>query len=96
MHEINLNKNAHALRPVRVVGNEELREYEAVTFPNDPWQGCEIYLRRCGAFGYLVSANDSYAVVDVLDASGDIIQDYGVTHAGFNYLREKLKFRVAS
>lgn len=94
MLDIDLNKNAIALRPVRIVG-DEFRFYEAVTFPENPWQGCELYLRRCGAFGHLVSTNDAYAVVDVLDVNSDIVQDFGVTRGGFNYLREKLKFRVS-
>lgn len=89
--DIGLDQEAFAIRPVRVVSGQ-LREYEAVTFPDNPWQGCEMWLRRCRAFGYL--AGGEYAVIDILSANGDIIQDFQVSKDGFNYLRDKLKFRV--
>jgi hypothetical protein len=82
--------NAYALRPVRIV-NGQLREYEAVTFPGGPWRGCAMWLRRCWALGYL---GENYAVVDVLDRQGDIIQDFGLNRRGFKYLQRQLKFRV--
>ena len=86
-----LNTGAHALRPVRIIG-DSLREYEAVTFPDNPYQGCELYLRRCHAFGYLKD-DGSNCLIDILDKGGDIIQDYPITRDGFDYLRRTLKFR---
>ncbi len=91
---INLNPRAFALRPVRVVEkNNEFRFYTAITFPRAPWNGCELYLRRCKAFGYL-KEDRADLVIDVLDKNGDIIQDFPITRDGFEYLREKLKFVV--
>lgn len=89
---INLSSEAVAIRPVRIVA-DELREYEAITFPQNPWQGCEIYLRRCAAFGFL-NASEQYAVIDILNNDGDIIQDFSVNRSGFKFLKSKLKFRV--
>lgn len=86
-----LHQDAFALRPIRVV-MDEFRYYEAVTFPENPWQGCELWLRRCEAFGFLAG---EYAVIDILDQAGDIIQDYSISREGFNYLRQKLRFRIA-
>jgi hypothetical protein len=77
---------------VRLVG-ETLREYEATTFPKHPWQGCELYLRRCDALGYL-SDDGSGILVDVLGKNGDIVQDFPLTRQGLRYLRSQLRFKV--
>lgn len=91
---VGLDANAFALRPVRIVeSSNSFRIYSATTFPNDPWKGCELYLRRCKAFGYLKEERGDL-VIDVLDKDGDIIQDFPITRDGFEYLREKLKFVV--
>lgn len=87
-----LHPAAHALRPVRIVG-DAFRFYEATTFPRIPWAGCELYLRRCRAFGYL-REDGSRIMVDVLDENGDIVQDFPLTHGGLKYLRRCLCFRV--
>lgn len=89
--DVQLHPDAVALRPVRVMG-EEMRLYTATTFPDGPWRGCELTLRRCMAFGYLVEESD--LIIDVLDENGDIIQDYSVSRDGFEYLRRVLQFRV--
>jgi hypothetical protein len=84
---------AFALRPVRVdVANDCFIYYDAITFPGGPWSGCEIYLRRCKACGYLKD-DGSNLIIDVLDCDGSIIQDYPITRDGFNYLRRQLKFQ---
>lgn len=87
-----LHPGAVALRPVRVVG-EEFRFYEATTFPKRPWGGCEWTLRKLRACGQLAD-DGSGIVLDVLDANHDVIQDFPLTKAGFEYLRRTLKFRV--
>lgn len=87
-----LHHEAYALRPVRRVG-EFLRVYEATTFPKDPWAGCELYLRRCEATGYLKD-DGAGILVDVLTKDHDIVQDYPLSRRGLNYLRRQLKFRV--
>jgi hypothetical protein len=88
--DVGLDPAAYALRPVRIVG-DEFRVYEAVTFQDNPWQGCELYLRRCKSMGMI---GGDYATIDVLNEAGDIIQDYQVCRAGFRYLRGQLKFKV--
>lgn len=93
-----LANEAVALRPYRVFqrANKEVsRTYEGTTFPADPYQGCELVLRRCAAFGGMVGDSErEYAVVDVLDAAGDIVQEYRVNGHGFRYLRRVLRFKV--
>jgi hypothetical protein len=88
-----LSLDAVALRPVRM---DKKRDtfilYEGTTFPRNPWAGCELYLRRCRAFGFLVS-DERDLLIDVLDADGDIIQDYPISRQGFEYLRRTLKFK---
>jgi len=85
-----LDPAAYALRPVRIVAGES-RVYEAVTFPDNAWQGCELYLRRCKSMGMI---GGDYATIDILNEAGDIIQDCQVSRAGFQYLRSQLKFKV--
>ncbi len=89
-----LDKNAFALRPVRMlVKTNEFVHYEALTFPADPFNGCSLYLRRC--LGNLKDDGSNLSI-DVLDKSGDIIQDYPITRNGFEYLRRVLKFHVGN
>lgn len=91
MHE-KLHPNAYAIRPTRLISADELRYYDATFFPNDPWGGIEITLRRmwiCESDGH-----DDSLLLDVLNRDGDIIQDYPMSKRGFEYLREKLKFKV--
>lgn len=86
-------QDAVALRPVRM--NEKAQTftfYEGTTFPRNPYGGCNLYLRRCHAFGYL-EADAGNLIVDVLNADGDIIQDFPITRKGFEYLRRTLKFK---
>jgi hypothetical protein len=91
--KVDLHPDAFALRPVRFLPREnKIRFYTGVTFPGSEWVGCELQLRRCKAFGYLVE--DSDVMIDVLNENGDIIQEFPISKKGFEYLREKLKFRV--
>ena len=92
--DVGLGPAAFALRPVRMlVKKNSFRFYSATTFPTGPWSGCELHLRRCKAFGYLKD-DGAGLVIDVLDQGGDILQDYAITRAGFEYLRQQLKFIV--
>lgn len=85
---------AHALRPVRVVKDVAVH-YSATTFPQGPRAGCELTLRRLGGFGYLAGIPGNKLEdlwVDVLNASGDIIQEWPITRKGMEYLRRTLRF----
>ena len=84
-----LHESAFAIRPVRIVGGC-LREYDAITFPCNPRAGVSIYLRRCLAH---LQDDGSHCLLDILDKQGDIVQDYPITHSGFEYLRRSLKFK---
>lgn len=93
---IDLHPDAYALRPVRtLVKQNAFRYYEAITFPDDPRGGCELYLRRCKICGYLKDDGNGL-VIDVLDEQGDVVQDFPITRQGFEYLRRTLRFRVAA
>lgn len=90
---LDLDKSAHALRPVRMREKQnDFVYYTGTTFPDGPWQGCELYLRRCCAFGYL--KDEGTLTIDVLNENGDIVQEFPITRKGFEYLRRVLKFRV--
>jgi hypothetical protein len=90
---ITLNSEAFALRPTRI--NEKKNEliyYDAITFPNGPYAGCDVYLRRVALFG-LSESRLCDVGLDVLNENGDIVQELYVTKKGFEYLRRCLKFR---
>lgn len=81
-----------AMRPVRGVA----RNYTAIEFTRG-WNGVEHFIRTLMKVGYIApsSSEPSYAVLDVLDAEGDIIGDYNVPNArAFAYIKRKLQLRV--
>ncbi len=92
-----LPATAHALRPMRIDRSENAIHYEATTFPNGPYKGCELTIRRMECFGYVLPSNpdglEGSRFVDVLDANGDILDTLPVTQTGFEYMRRFLKFR---
>ena len=80
---------SHALRPARIV-NEDLRHFTGTTFPENPFQGCSLVVRRLEAFGMIADA-DADQWVDVLADNGDILHEVPVTLKGFEYLSRTLK-----
>ncbi len=90
-----LHPDAHALGAARIVGPDELRIYTATTFPNDPWRGCNHMLRMLRATDGLAKIKkDDYAVLDVFNENGDIVQDFALTRSGFKFAYRKLDWRV--
>lgn len=93
---------AHALTVFRAVSDTEGRQYTATTFPRDPYQGCERMIRMARAVGYLRDSitgadGEVYAVLDVLDSDGDIVQDFIIPHRrAFEWFYRKLNLRVES
>lgn len=87
---------AHALSLFRCLPNGEGRAYTAVTFPADPWQGCERFIRMARKVGWLTKpGEDGYGVLDVLDADANIVQDFGVrTAPAFQQIKQKLNLAV--
>lgn len=96
--ERRLDPSAHALSIFRVLPGGEARAYTAVTFPKDPWQGCEHFLRMARLVGWLREpADDDYGVLDVLDDDASIVQDFGIPDArAFQAIKRKLNLAVES
>ena len=90
-----LHPDAQALRLFRVLPNGEPRTYWGITFPDDPWRGCEHTVRFGLKLGILKHSEDTgddcYAVLDVLSEDGSIVQDYMVpTAAAFKTIKRRL------
>jgi hypothetical protein len=93
-----LNVHAHALRAFRVLPNGDSRQYTATTFRPRAFSGCEQVIRMAHAFGYLAGEGERYyAVLDVLDKDGDIVQDFAIRDAtAFRWFYRKLHWRIES
>lgn len=91
-----IHPEAHALTMFRALADGRGRQYTAVTFPHDPWQGCERTIRIAKAFGWVSEPTpNAYGVLDVLNENGDIVQDFSVpTARAFQSLKRKLDLRV--
>lgn len=91
--------NAVGLTAFRALPNGVGRQYTAVEFERG-WNGVEHFIRTLNAVGYVrPSTADSggYAVLDVLDVNGDIVQDYDIPTAdAFRYVKRKLRLTVES
>ena len=88
------NPNAFALRAFRMdVKRNVFLNFEAVTFPNGPWAGCDVTLRRAAVCGITEESSDSLLGLDVLDKDGDIVQTLSLSRNAFEYLRRTLKLR---
>lgn len=66
--------------------------YSATTFPRDPFQGCERFIRMARAVGWIGEEYaDCYGVLDVLDANADIVADFSIpTARAFQAIKKKL------
>jgi hypothetical protein len=54
-------------------------------------------VRQAAFIGRLTDGGDGYAVLDVLNSNGDIIQDFTIpTAEAFRWLKQKLKLAVES
>lgn len=96
-----LHPDADGFTLFRILPNGEGRAYTGVEF-TDGWKGANRFLRRLRAFGYVrnsSTAPDGYHVLDVLNANGDIVQDYAVPphpSRAFAYIKRKLQLRVVT
>jgi hypothetical protein len=88
---------ATGLSALRVLTDGEPRQYSAVEFTRG-WWGLERFIRTLRAVGFIrpsTRRSGGYAVLDVLDADGDIIADYDIpTARAFRYVKRKLKLTV--
>ncbi|MEU5946277.1 hypothetical protein ABZ793_12030 [Micromonospora sp. NPDC047465] len=96
-----LHPDAVGFTLFRVLPNGGSRAYTAVEFTRG-WAGADHFLRQLRACGYVrnsSTAPDGWHVLDVLDANGDIVQDYAIPphpSRAFAYIKRKLKLTVAS
>lgn len=89
-----LPAESHYLRCVRFLpGEAGFREYDAMTFPNNPWEGISTALRRANVMGGLVDDGNGFQI-DILDRELNIIADFPCSRRAFEYLRARLKFRL--
>lgn len=87
---------ATGISAIRILPGGGMRQFSAVEFRRG-WSGVERFIRILRAVGYVrpTKAEPSYAVLDVLDADGDIIGDYDVPNArAWRYIYRKLKLRA--
>jgi len=89
---------AVAMRPVRIKPKtNRIITYTATTFvTQDKASAIDQLIRMLGSsrLGKEETKGDDRFVLDILDAEGDIIQEYILNRQGFKYLRMKLKFTV--
>lgn len=90
MISVTLNKDAHAIRVVRAVG-DSLRMYTPLTGKDDPFRFCYVSLNQALIL-HRQPVTNGYAVVDVLNRDGDIIQDIVITRNQYRALKMRLKF----
>lgn len=93
-----LQPAAVALSAIRPLPSGSFHQYTAATFPQNPWQGCEHMIRMARACGFVTTCSgvcDCYAVLDVLDDDGDVIQDFCITTPrAFRWFYRKLHWRI--
>jgi hypothetical protein len=89
-----------ALTAFRELPDGRGRQYTEVEFADRPWQGCEHFIRTCGAVGFLREStpeHNAYALLDAIDEDGGILETYDIPHAqAFRFIYRKLKLRVAA
>jgi hypothetical protein len=89
---------AVALTAFRELPDGRARQYSESWTPDNPWQGCERFIRTCGAVGFLKESTPehAYAVLDAIDEHGGILATYDVPDArAFRFIYRKLRLRVA-
>ncbi|RGC68447.1 hypothetical protein C5N14_13755 [Micromonospora sp. MW-13] len=93
-----LHPDATGLTLFRALPNGTGRAYSEVEFTRGR-AGVEHFLRQLRAFGYVRNSSadpeSGYGVLDVLNAAGDIVQDYEVpTARAHAYIKRKLRLTV--
>jgi len=86
-----------ALTALRELPDGRARQYTATTFPQNPWQGCERFVRMCSSVGYVrdCTPEHAYAVLDALSEDGEILATWDIMSAqAFQFIYRKLNLRV--
>jgi hypothetical protein len=83
------------LRPVRWIGENDIRLYEPVQFTgSNPAGSCLTYYRRCKVFGGVAeNERETAGMCDVLDSNLDIVTDFPLTQKGLKWLYKALDSR---
>ncbi|MCX4474842.1 hypothetical protein OOK41_31780 [Micromonospora sp. NBC_01655] len=93
-----LHPDATGLTLFRALPNDDCRAYSEVEFTQGR-AGVARFLHRLRALGYIRNSSadpkSGYGVLDVLNADGDIVQDYEVTSSRAHaYIKRKLRLTV--
>lgn len=91
-----LHPDAIGFSAIRGLPDGSMRQYSAVEFDHGR-EGAAQFLHRAKALGFVrpSSVEPSYAVLDVIAANDDIVQDYDIpTAQAFRYIKRKLKLTV--
>lgn len=90
-----VHPDAHGLSAFRTLKNGKSRQYTAVAFKRG-WHGLERTLRMYRKLGWITeSRRTSYAILDVLNRDGDIIQDFGIPDwSSWHQIKRRLGLRV--
>ncbi|MDG4791961.1 hypothetical protein O7626_39805 [Micromonospora sp. WMMD1102] len=94
-----LHPDATGFTLFRIMPNGVGRAYSQVEFVHGH-RGAAAFLHRLRALGFVKNSStaaDGWHVLDVLNADGDIVQDYAVPPTGpaFQYIKRKLRLTVA-
>jgi len=88
--------DAVMLRPVRFVGENDIKLYDPVEFKSGK-EGCELYFRRCKVFGGIAtSKEETVGLCDILNKDFDVVGDFPLTSKGLRWLYKSLDTRVAA
>lgn len=92
-----LHPDATGFKLFRALPDGTARDYTGVEFVHG-WKGANAFRHRCAALRYIRNSStdtSGYGVLDVLNADGDLIQDYDIpTAAAFAYIKRKLRISV--
>ena len=96
-----LANQATGFTPCRIMESDELRMYETIRLKRG-FDGMERVLRTLDAFGWLIGLQEKTPSegevfqLDIVDAQGDNLQTWQITKPGFEYLRNKYRFKRTS
>lgn len=88
MERITLDENAYAFRTVQIIDGDTLDVGNCITHAENPYLFLRDALELMQDFGFIadVQPGSHYALIDVIDRHGDILQDFGVNLPGFRFL----------
>lgn len=93
-----LHPAAVGFSAIRGLPGGRMRQYCEVQFTNG-WPGANRYHRMFAGTGSIIASSTapSYAVLDVIDADGEIVQDFDIpTAEAFRYVKRMLGLTVVA